>query len=156
MCHCLQPGERFERAEQDASGAAFTLAGDIQAIVISVNEIDVGVPRWTEQDGVAQGLAAVGMGCGVFVAEVGFDFDDAGSETRCSFADKDFSENIAGDAARPAGEESAGKWTNIGRGIGHVGEILNCRCYTTTGLKPTVMQSGRFSTVLHGPGTGRG
>ena len=79
--HFLHAGERFEGAEQNASGTAFGLAGDIEAVVVAVDEVNVGVARRPEQNRGAGGVAGGGVGGGIVLAEVGFDFDDAGGET---------------------------------------------------------------------------
>ena len=62
------------------------LATDVGAVVIAVDEIDVGVAGRTEENRVARGLAVVGMGAGIDGAEVGFGFDDASGEELPTFA----------------------------------------------------------------------
>jgi hypothetical protein len=53
---------------------------DVGAEVSSVDEIDVGVAGWAEEDGVARGLSTVGVGSGIDGSEIGFGFDDASGE----------------------------------------------------------------------------
>jgi hypothetical protein len=48
--------------------------------VVSVDEIDVGVAGRAEENGVARGESAIGVGGRVVEAEVGFGFDDASGE----------------------------------------------------------------------------
>ena len=48
--------------------------------MISVDEVDIGMTGRAEQHGVAQGGAGGRVSGGIFGAEVGFDFDDAGGE----------------------------------------------------------------------------
>ena len=106
--HLFDSAKRFQGAEEDASGATFGLAGDVEAVVIAVNEVDVGMAGSAEEDGVAQGFSGGGVGGRVFYAEVGFDFDDAGAEIGFgSLAHEDFAQQVAGYAARSAGKESA-------------------------------------------------
>ena len=78
--HCFKAGHWFERAEQDSACLAIRFAGDIEAEVLTVDGVDVGVAGWTEQDGVSRRGAAMGMGCRVrrivVGTEVGFHLDD--------------------------------------------------------------------------------
>jgi hypothetical protein len=111
--HPVNAGERFEGADQDASGLAFGFAGDIEAVVIAIDEIDIGVTGRAEEDGVAGGASDGGVGRGVVCAEISFHFDDAAREVNLLVgADEEFTEKIAGDAARIAGKEGAGKWVS--------------------------------------------
>src|ERR1700683_1155787 len=48
--HFLDAEERFEGAEQNRARLAFALAGNVQAVVVAVDEIDVGVAGRAEQD----------------------------------------------------------------------------------------------------------
>jgi hypothetical protein len=73
--------ERFKGAEKNTSGLAFALTGDIQAVVIAVDEINVSVAGRAEEDGVARGMAGGGVSGGIIGAEVGLDFDDAPGKT---------------------------------------------------------------------------
>jgi hypothetical protein len=68
----------FEGAEEDACAFAFGFAGDVQAVMIAVDEIDVSVAGRSEKDGVAGSRSGGGMGGWVVGAEVGFYFYDAG------------------------------------------------------------------------------
>jgi len=73
----------FEGADEDGAGQAFRLAGDVDAVVHAVDEVDIGVAGLAEHDGVAGRDAAEAVGCGVgdgaVRAVVGFDLDDAPS-----------------------------------------------------------------------------
>ena len=51
--HLFDSGEWLKGAEKNASGVAFGLAGDVQAVVIAVDEVDIGMARGAEKDGVA-------------------------------------------------------------------------------------------------------
>lgn len=79
--HSSEAGEGFEGAEQDAAAPAFYFAGEIHAVVAAVDEVEIGVAGGTEENAVARGGTAMGVGRGVSErivrAEVGFDFDDA-------------------------------------------------------------------------------
>ena len=113
--HFFYAGERFEGAEQDASGAAFGFAGDVEAVVVAVDEIDVGVAGWAEEDGIAGGEAGGGVGGGIVLAEIGFDFDDAGGEGgSAAFTNQHLAQEFASDATRIAGEEGAGERMDLG------------------------------------------
>ena len=113
--HLFDAKERFEGAKEYAAGFAFALAGDVQAVVIAVDEVNVGVAGRAEEHGIAGGIAGGGVGSGIVLSEVSFDFDDAGGEAERAFADEDFAEKLAGYAARVAGEEGAGERVNVGR-----------------------------------------
>jgi hypothetical protein len=82
--HLFKAADGFEGAQEDTSGIAFGQVGgsaaDVGAVVISINEVDVGVAGRSEENRVARGLAAVGVGTGVEGAEVGLGFDDASGE----------------------------------------------------------------------------
>ena len=78
MRHSCHAGKGFRSTTQDAAGFALGFTGHVKAIVMSVNEVDRGVPRRAEDDGIAQGLTTGGVSCGVSLAVVGFDFHDAG------------------------------------------------------------------------------
>ena len=73
-------GERFQGAQQNGSGLAFGFAGDVEAVVISVDEVNVGVTRWSEQHCSTGGISGGGVGGGILLSEVGFDFYDASRE----------------------------------------------------------------------------
>jgi len=51
--HLLDALQRFQSAEENAASFAFRLAGNVEAVVISVDEVDVGMTRRAEQNGVA-------------------------------------------------------------------------------------------------------
>ena len=98
--------ERLQGTEKDASGLSLGFAGDVQAVVVSVNEINIGVTGRAEQYGIAQGAAGGGVSRRIVEAEVGFDFDDAGGELRgAGFAEQDLAEKLSGYPPGIAGEE---------------------------------------------------
>lgn len=111
--HLIEAGERLEGADKDAAGLAFGFAGDVEAEVFSVDGVDVGVAGAAEEDGVARGDAAVGVGSGVgwsvVGAEVSFDLDDAAGEGGAADAvDQQLAEETRGDELRRVLEEGAG------------------------------------------------
>jgi hypothetical protein len=81
----------FEGAEENASAFTFRIAGDVQAVVTAVDEINVGVAGRAEEDGVAGGFSGGGVGGEVVFCEIGFDFDDAGGEVGRVSAEEEFS-----------------------------------------------------------------
>jgi len=93
-------GEAFdglEGADEDAAGMSLGLAGDIQAVVHPVDEVDVGESWRAEEDGVAGGFADVRVRGGVVESEVGFEFNDAASEgLAVQAASDEFAEETAG------------------------------------------------------------
>jgi hypothetical protein len=109
--HFFHAGEWFEGAEQDASSFAFRLAGDVEAVVISIDEIDISVAGRAEENGIAHGLTDRGVGGKVILAEISFDFDDAGREGLWAGADQDLAKQIARDTAWRPSEKRSRKWT---------------------------------------------
>ena len=55
--HLLNALKRFDRAEKHSPGLPIALARNVQAIVIAVDEVDVGVTGWAEQNCSAGGIA---------------------------------------------------------------------------------------------------
>jgi hypothetical protein len=108
--HLVDAGERLEGAKEDAAGFAIRLAGDVEAIVIAVDEVNVGVARRAEKNGGSSGVAGGGVRGEIVFAEIGFDLDDAGGKMEWAIvAKKDFAQEVAGDAARVAGVEGTRK-----------------------------------------------
>ena len=59
--------------------------------MISVDEVNVGAARWSEEDVVAGGAPHGGVGSWIAGAEVGLHFHDAGFQQFATFAaDQDF------------------------------------------------------------------
>jgi len=81
--HFFDTGEGLEGTEKNGSCLAFGLAGYIQAVMVAVDEIDVGVAGRPEQHRGAGRVARGGMGGGIVFAEVGFDLDDTAEQAQC-------------------------------------------------------------------------
>ena len=78
--------------------------------MISVDEVDVSVARWAEEDGVAEGASGGGVRGWVVGAEVGFGLDDAsGKDVLAVATDENLAQEFAGDDAWIAIEEGAGQ-----------------------------------------------
>jgi len=108
--HVLDARERFEGTEEDRSCFTLALTRNVQAVMVAVDEVNIGVAGRSEKDRSAGGVASGGVGGGVVLAEVSFDFDDPGGEAKFSgVADEDFAEKFASYAAGVAGEEGAGE-----------------------------------------------
>ena len=79
-CHPVCSTQRFQCAEQNAAGPAFNLARDVSAKIPAINRINICMPGWTEENGIARRGSAMGVSCRirriVVRAEVSFDFDD--------------------------------------------------------------------------------
>lgn len=96
----------FDGADQDAAGRAVGFGDDVQTFVDTVDQIDVGVSGWAEDDASAGRDAAGGVSGKVVEAEVGFDFGDGAGV----FAmDEHFAEEVARDIDGGARVEAAGK-----------------------------------------------
>ena len=104
--HVGESDKGFEGAEEDASGLTIAEAGDVEAEVISVDEVDVDVAGRSEKDGVTKGASGGGVGGGIIGAEVGFGLDDASGEYMAPVpANEYLSEKFAADEAGIAIEE---------------------------------------------------
>src|SRR5271163_875032 len=88
------------------------MGGCVEAVVLAVDEVDVGSAGWAEAGEVVGGEAAVGVGGGVGEAEVGFDLDDAAGEALAvEVADEELAEEGSGDDFGGAGVE--GSWEGL-------------------------------------------
>jgi hypothetical protein len=106
--HLLDAQQGFEGAEENRARFPFALTGDVQAVVIAVDEINVGKAGRSEQDRGAGGIAGSGVGRGIVLPQVGFDFNDTcGQAELAVIAHKYLTQEFAGDGAWIAGEESA-------------------------------------------------
>lgn len=76
--HLSDSLDRFDGAKKNTAGFAVRFAGNIEAIVVTINEIDVGETRRTEENGIARSATRCGVSGKIVCAEIGFDFDDAG------------------------------------------------------------------------------
>ena len=104
--HCSSARQRLQGAEKDASSLSLGFAGDVEAVVVAVNEINIGVTGRAEQYGIAQSPAGGGVSRRIVEAEVSFDFHDAGSEFGgAGFAEQDLAEKLSRYPAGIAGEE---------------------------------------------------
>ena len=130
-CHFFDAEERIEGAEKNGTCFAFALTGHVQAVVVTVDKINVGIAGRSEQNGVAGCVAGGGVGGGIVLSEVGLDLDDAGHPTQLPVVtDQNLSEQFAGHAPRIASKEFATELTNrsfprFACGLLHVSEILN-------------------------------
>src|SRR5579864_409127 len=70
-------GTRLKGANQHATGGAFRLRHDVEAVMDAVNQVNIGVARRAEQDACAGRQAAVGVSGRIGGAQIGFGLDDA-------------------------------------------------------------------------------
>jgi len=112
-CHFFQAYEWFQGTNEDASGFANAIAGNIEAIVSAVDEVHVGIPRRTEEDRGTGGIAGGGVSGGIVDSEISLDFDDAAGEAISGgVAHQNFAEKFSGDAAGLARKERAFQRSN--------------------------------------------
>ncbi len=105
--HGGDSGERFKGAEKNASGLALGLAGNIQAVMIAVDEIHVSVPGRSEDHGISGRFAGGSMGGRILRAEIGFEFHDASGANPAAFlANQNFAKKVVGDPTGIAIKES--------------------------------------------------
>ncbi len=108
--HRFKACNGLEGADEDAAGLAFGLAGEVEAVVHAVDEVDVGESGRAEEDGVAGGLADEAVGGWVGEAEVGFDFGDAAGEALAvEGAGDELAEEVARDYFGGVEIEAAGQ-----------------------------------------------
>jgi hypothetical protein len=120
--HFFDSPERLQGTEENRPGCSFQLAGYVQAIVISINEVDISVTGRAEQDSVAQGAACGGVGGSIVGAEINFDLDNATGVLRgLGVADQDLAQELAAYIAGIACEEGAREWLEgIGLSTRHI------------------------------------
>ncbi len=109
-CHQFKAAQRFERANQYASRMAGRQAGHVQAVMVSVDEIDIGVSWRTEQDFIAGCLAGKCVCCGVIAAHVHLDLDDPARDLPALFpSDQDFAQQLTRYLSRVSVIETSGQ-----------------------------------------------
>ena len=74
--HFFNALKRLDGAEKNSPGLAFAITRYVEAIVIAVDEINVGVAGRSEENRVARGLASIGVRGGIVLSEVSLDLDD--------------------------------------------------------------------------------
>jgi hypothetical protein len=104
--HCVEAVDWIECTDEHSAWLSFQMTGDVKAVIHAVDEVDVYVSRWAEQDGVGGSQAAGGVGCGIGWTEVGFDLDDAAGEALAvEIADEELAEEGSGYDLGSAGVE---------------------------------------------------
>jgi hypothetical protein len=108
--HGFEAVDWIERSDEDSSGFAKKMRGDVETVVHAVDEIDIYVSRWAEENCVAGSETAGCVGCRVDEAEVGFDFGDSGGEALAlEIADEELAEEGSGYDLGGAGVEVSWK-----------------------------------------------
>ena len=91
--HLLDARYWLQGAKENASGNAVGQAGNIQAVVIAIDEIHVGVTGRAEENGIPCRPARRGVGRRIALAEISFGFDDsAGENSARRFPEQQFPE----------------------------------------------------------------
>jgi hypothetical protein len=78
--HLLDSGNWFECAEQNSAGLSIGQAGDVEAIMIAIDEINVREAWRSEEDEVTQSASAGRVRSRIIQSEVGFDFHNSGGQ----------------------------------------------------------------------------
>jgi len=111
--HGFEAVDWIEGSDEDSSGFAGKMRGDVETVVHAVDEVDIYVSGWTEEDGIAGSETAGCVGCRVDEAEVGFDFCDAGGKAfALEIADEELAEEGFRDDLGGAGVEAP--WEEFG------------------------------------------
>src|ERR1700689_1779817 len=79
VLHPVDAFERLEGAEQDAFADACAVAGQVEHVVIAVNEVNVRMPPFAKKRAVARRHPSRRVAGGV-TDDIGFCFDDASAE----------------------------------------------------------------------------
>ena len=108
--HRCQSKHWLHGPQQHAAGMSFGHAGNIQAVVIAVNEVHVGMSRRPEENGIARSAPGVSVRRRILDSEVGFIFDDTAGEQPPAFAaNQQLAQQLASHGHRIAIEEFARK-----------------------------------------------
>jgi len=80
--HGFLAQDGLQCADEDAAGHAFRFAGDVDAVVHAIDEVDVRMTGRPEHDPISLGNAAKAVGCGVggvgdVRPEISFHLNDA-------------------------------------------------------------------------------
>lgn len=104
--HGFEAVDWIEGSDEDSTGVAGKMRGDVEAVVHAVDEVDIDVSGWAEENCVAGSETAGCVGCRGDEAEVGFDFGDAGGEAiALQVADEELAEEFSGYDLGGAGVE---------------------------------------------------
>jgi hypothetical protein len=124
--HGFEAVDWIEGSDEDSACFAGEMRGDVEAVVHAVDEVDIYVSGWAEEDCVAGSEPAGCVGCRVDEAEVGFDFGDAGGEAfALEVADEELAEEGSGYDFGGTGVEAS--WEEF-REITHCRVPLIFRC----------------------------
>lgn len=155
FCHHAGSRHRLDGAEKNSTGFAVWQAGNIQAVVISINEIYISVARRAEDHLVPWRAPGGGMGGGVILAEVGFCLHDASGKNLAALAtDHELPQQIAGDPARVAVEKLRRQGLGLGargyRGHSFGAEFLVWWMRLISGFKEELMfrKALQFTTLF--------
>lgn len=111
--HFLDTRKRLKSAKQHAASLSFRLTGNVQAVMIAVDEIHVCESRRSKQNGVAGSIAGSGVSSGILLPKIGLDFHDAAGKMRTwSPPDQHFPQKLSGYASRITPKEGAFQRTN--------------------------------------------
>ena len=101
-------------ADEHRARCACGVRGDIEHPVDAIDEIDVGMARWTEHGEVTRGAAAISVGGGVTGATVGLSLDDAADHSRLiNDANQLFADQRVGHEVRFSAVEAAGQGIQV-------------------------------------------
>jgi hypothetical protein len=111
--HEVAAKSRLDGANQKRLGNAGWPADGVDAVMVTVNEIHIGVAGWPEHDAIALGQPGCGVAGGV-VLEVGFGFDDnPATGPRWGLAEQPMPKQSASDEPGRGGVEGAGKGSKV-------------------------------------------
>lgn len=106
--------EWLKGANQDAAGLPLWFARNIEAVVNSVDEIDVRVAGRAKYNRIAQRTTCGGVRCGIIDTEVRFGLDDAAREEfAVDLSNEGFAQQSAGDFVRWRVIKIARQWRDI-------------------------------------------
>ena len=91
--HLLDAGHRLQGPKQHASRDSVRQAGDVQAIVIAIDEVHIGVTGRAEEDGIPRRPARGRVRRCIVFSEIRLGFDNSSRQNSASrFPDQQFPE----------------------------------------------------------------
>jgi hypothetical protein len=114
--HGFEAVDWIESSDEDSACFAGKMRGNVETVVHAVDEVDIYVSGWAEENCVAGSETSGCVRCRVDESEVGFDLGDAGGEAfALEIADEELAEEGSGYDLGGAGVETS--WEEFGQAI---------------------------------------
>lgn len=129
--HDVLPINWFQRTDENAACDIFRLRDQVQTFVHPIDEVDIGVPRRTENDTRARRDAAGRMGRQIPLAQVRLDFDNT---TRAVPGVQNATKQVFGNGNGVAGIKRSGQNPSDNRSV----PTISMRLFTGLDLPPAI------------------